>query len=95
MTPVPEKTVGDVPEMVEVVARALANEDQGDDDNWHLYEGDARAAIAAMREPTPLMVCLGESAASSGIGKPINEEALPRVWFAMIDAALGNPLVAP
>lgn len=48
----------------------------------------ARAAIEAMREPTDRMNSEGASAASFGIGKPTDEEAIPRVWHAMIDAAL-------
>jgi hypothetical protein len=103
MTPVPETTVGDVPEMVEKVARALASAHGEDLDTmvfsleelrsvpcWQVYASDARAAIAAMREPTSRMVNEGESAASFGIGKPNDDEAVPRVWFWMIDAALGN-----
>ena len=50
----------------------------------------ARAAIEAMREPTEAMVASGESAASFGIGKPKDDDAIPRVWRWMIDAALSN-----
>jgi hypothetical protein len=47
-----------------------------------------QAAIEAMREPTSRMVSEGESAASFGIGKPVDDEAIPRVWRAMIGAAM-------
>jgi hypothetical protein len=50
-----------------------------------------RAAIEAMRQPTEAMIAEGESAASFGIGKPTDDEAVTRVWQCMIDAALATP----
>lgn len=38
-------------------------------------------------EPTARMISEGESAASFGIGKPVDDEALPRVWRAMLEAS--------
>lgn len=53
-----------------------------------IFGGWARAAIEAMRDPLPEMISEGESLASIGIGKPSDDEALPRVWRGVIDAAL-------
>lgn len=50
----------------------------------------ARIVLKALREPTPRMISAGESAASEGIGKPVDDEALPRIWQSMIDAALNE-----
>jgi hypothetical protein len=50
----------------------------------------AMAAIEAMREPSERMIAEGESLASIGIGKPSDDEALPRIWRGMIDAALNE-----
>jgi len=47
------------------------------DENWQKYEGDAHAAIEAMREPTEAM----ENAAWSVEGATL-------AWEGMIDAAL-------
>jgi len=55
-------------------------------DEW--FNAIARAAIRAMREPSTAMIREGESAAPFGIGKPSDDEAIPRVWRAMINAAL-------
>lgn len=52
------------------------------------YHYAAVAAIQAMREPTERMVSEMESAASFGIGRPVDDEAIPRVWTWAIDAAL-------
>lgn len=72
--------------MVEKVARVIAdNAGDGRD-----YTDVARAAIDAMREPTERMISEGESAAKVGIGKCCDDEALPRVWHWMIDAALAE-----
>lgn len=55
----------------------------------------ARAAIRATLEhlkdhPSERVICEGESAASIGIGKPSDDEALPRVWKAMLSQALAE-----
>jgi hypothetical protein len=73
-------------EKLDQVAKAISEAD----DSWdgEDYRVLARAAIEAMREPTDRMVSEGESAASFGIGKPTSEDAIPRVWSEMIDAAL-------
>ena len=86
----------DVPEMIERVARALVSSEGDDPDAlihtmkgktpvWTLGVEQARAALAAIREPTEPMLQASErewdgrmSARSAG------------VWQAMIDAAL-NP----
>jgi hypothetical protein len=39
-------------DMVERVARAITKCQNGEDDSWHYYTDEARAAIKAMREPT-------------------------------------------
>ena len=65
-------------EMIERVARALYEADGDDTINWPKL---ARAAIAAMREPTEAM--LMESSCNA-----VETERLVRDWQAMIDAAL-------
>jgi hypothetical protein len=54
----------------------------------------AEMAIRTMRELTPAMISEGESAASFGIGKPVDDQAIPRVWNAMLDAALSRSQAA-
>ena len=74
--------------MIERVARAI-DECQ----EWPAKTYRARmamAAIEAMREPSERMISEGESLASIGIGKPSDDEALPRVWRGMIDTALNE-----
>jgi hypothetical protein len=46
--------------------------------------------FGVLAEPTPRMVSEGESAASVGIGKPNDDEAIPRVWRAMWAARFGG-----
>jgi hypothetical protein len=67
--------------LVERVARALAAA-AGDDPNryWGEYQDDARAAIAAMREPTEAMVNVLRN----------TEHGILDDWHAMIDAALAE-----
>lgn len=96
-----------VPEMVERVARALTTAAGHDPDGsvqtmigkaaiWTLGVEQARAAIAAMREPTGVVVEAVESKAEERCRAA---PAMTRwygedVWAAGIDAALGNPPVA-
>lgn len=87
-----------VSEMVERVAKAIHGAYW--DEDWYRMDPNgveraltlqqARAAIEAMREPNTAMIAQGESAASFGIGQPTDEEAIPRVWHWMIDAALSK-----
>lgn len=75
-------------EMVERVARAIAERDRNpaDDDEWDqlkpwvqdAFREDARAAIAAMREPTDAMI--SEAMAE--------RDCYYSIYTAMIDAAL-------
>jgi hypothetical protein len=85
------------PEMVERVARALCRADGNPgkpeteiDIIWHAWINPARAAIAAMREPTEAMVAV----IAAGCGATPECEfdcALARDRIrAMIDAALGE-----
>jgi hypothetical protein len=72
--------------MVEIVARAIAGEEgtnyTGDRaEEWRAYILEAKAAIAAMREPTGAMVDAGASSVW-------NRDALVAAYQAMIDAAL-------
>jgi len=69
--------------MVERVARAIAesNEVWGDD----LVK--ARAAIAAMREPTEAMVNAGSHLYVAGTARGELDYEAETVWKAMIDAA--------
>jgi len=66
--------------MIERVARAICQEEVGALDYWETYLPLARAAIAAMREPTERM-----SAAAYPKGRIL---AGKKAWQAMIDAAL-------
>lgn len=75
-------------DMVEKVATALLEEDPTREGHytWRHYEGAARAAIAAMREPAVEMVSgLGRLLAAADTDPPLIEK-----WHAMIDAALGE-----
>ena len=67
-------------EMIERVATALKAQDNNMAVSFHHYEALARAAIAAMREPTEEML-----KARCARGKP---HLLLDDWQAMIDAAL-------
>jgi len=79
-------------DMIERVARALCwnngmNPDLtlgGDDENflWHEYVSGTRAAIAAMREPTEIMILAGVHHENMG--------NMAGRWQAMIDAALAE-----
>jgi hypothetical protein len=71
-------------DMIERVARAVAKCQNGEDDDWEYYKNEARAALAAMREPTEEMMLAGERA-----NEPLDSPAYT-TWRAMIDAALGG-----
>ena len=89
-------------EMVERVARKLClskrNSPKGYPDgwierhineNWHLFEDDARTAIAAMREPTEDMVARTAMQGASPVvtaGGPL--AMIAHRWRLMIDEAL-------
>jgi DNA-binding LacI/PurR family transcriptional regulator len=93
-----------MPEMVERVARAMwerthdgswpEDADRTGHDNLDLYREDARAAIAAMREPTEAM----GKAAATHCNERLRESSVIQsgrlsvpifdIWRAMIDAAL-------
>lgn len=122
MTPAPETTVGDVPEMVERAARAIAIEMEYDPDEitrsfnpknrvprWMTFVDQARAAIAAIREPNEAMryaVWFDQYMTCGGPAEVADELARKKVadevqkhqdissFSALIDAALGNPPVA-
>lgn len=75
-------------DMVERVARAIAyavslQSDSGVPPKWSEWRDEARAAIEAMREPTPDMFLAAEKAG-------ISFQTQQRVWPAMIDAALSG-----
>ncbi len=71
------------------------SQDEPDKDDWRVL---ARAAVGAMREPSPQMVRAGIDADIPGgrYGEPtfrastINEADAPVIWQAMIDAALAG-----
>ena len=73
------------PSMIERVARALAQSLGGDD--WRSFETAARAAVAAMREPTPAML-------DAALPELPDYGFLPDDWRAMIDHA-ANERVYP
>jgi len=52
-----------------------------------MYRRCAAAALKEIENPTARMISEGESAATVGIGKPVDEEAIPRIWRAMHAAA--------
>lgn len=76
-------------DMVEKVARALCRVDgifsQSDADFWRVMEPDARAAIAAMLEPTPEMLI-----AAYGPDKRDWRGTERASYRAMVTAALGE-----
>ena len=71
--------------MLERVARAICAKTSGTDDDrqWSMFIDAARAAIAAMREPTGGMNSAGQDCEAGTY-----EEDIPRIYTAMIDAAL-------
>lgn len=88
--------------MIERVARAICSANWGPlmsedeitcqvENGWDLWEREARAAIEAMRDPTPAM--LGGAAAAlrgaSFADYPEKQDAA--IWRAMIDAILSDP----
>lgn len=76
--------------MIERVARAMARE-RGLE-QWHAMEDLARAAIEAMREPTPLMLDVADYA-MPGVTKEAseaNQRKAWELWRKMIDAALAQ-----
>ena len=82
-------------DMVERVARAMVesrNLPDGCEINWAAFYRDARAAIAAMREPTPEMVRAGDAGIdecyNTGYGTQDIVPSAETVWENMIDAAL-------
>lgn len=82
-------------EMVERVAEAMKAHDYGDlpwaklsADYREQLEDYARAAIEAMREPTPQMIM---AAFETGIPHETNVPDMERWYAAMIDAALKKP----
>ncbi len=88
-------------EMVERVAEAMWLEDT-QDVKWEFaqrnyapgYRVRARAAIAAMREPTEAMVRAGDLAQTEARGPKLGAQvamASSVPWRAMIDAALVEP----
>lgn len=68
--------------MIERVARALAQADNGAPITWELYIEDARAVLTAMREPTTMMII------SCGDLPGSQQE----YWTRSIDAALAEPI---
>ena len=82
-------------EMVERVARAIAEaheEEWGrlDDLSRDVYRVEARAAIAAMREPTVAMDGAGYDASDLSWKQDPGAVRHIEVWEAMIDAAIGR-----
>lgn len=78
--------------MVARVAKALWA-DRYPDDEWNEidkrdYCGHARAAIEAMREPTPAILATHKSMAGDELCWNADEETCARVWGEFIDAAL-------
>ena len=92
-----------VEQMARAIVRELARQDGFEDATWILEDGKlpfldqgevdmfavSRAALAAMRTPTPGMVEAGASAPLS-MTEDVGFGAAERVWEAMLTAALGE-----
>lgn len=75
--------------MIERVARAIAlNAGHVTDKHWPHYVKAARAAIEAMREPSPVMMLSGETVESKH--GPVGAVAAYMAYRAMILAALNE-----
>lgn len=86
-------------EIVERVAVAIFKRarDESDwseisEDERHQWRADARAAIAAMREPTETMPMAGFHAAFETSDEPVyvGDHEIRKMWRAMIDDALAD-----
>lgn len=75
-------------EMIERVARAIANDPTGD--QWKLWQTAARDAIKAMREPTDRMIESSYTATQLDDQWHIEDDQhFAKAFNAAIDAALG------
>lgn len=80
--------------MVVRVAKAIAVKETGSEINYSSFIDTARAAIEAMKTPTPTMRKAGEDAMPDGLrwsleyGEGIDEYDPAPVWSSMIDKAL-------
>ena len=70
------------PEMVERVAKAITS--VGAPEDWRCWIEEAKAAIAALREPTEAMEVAGHI-----LG--VDDNSLAAAYIRMIDAALSSP----
>lgn len=86
--------------MIERVAKALYERnfdgkraEPSIEPQWSIYTADARAAIAAMREPTGVMRAQGQWAISENLTVNVclqNNTDAAKIYTAMCDAALGE-----
>jgi hypothetical protein len=84
--------------MIERMARALCEKrmtppiyPQEVDQDWPLFADDARAVLAAMREPPMEIVQAGfDAEATANPYKTQPHHVVPAIWQAMIDAALAE-----
>jgi hypothetical protein len=79
--------------MIERVARAIcADDEDGDESKWSRYYDNARAAIAAMREPTREMLdaLLPPRSSITDARYESRRDLRPLIYRAMIDAALAK-----
>ena len=76
-------------EMVKRVGDVIATAHMKNMDIRQLYAQMARAAIAAMRDPTVAMCAAGDEAMPAAEGYSLPNDC-PRVWHAMIDIALAD-----
>jgi hypothetical protein len=74
--------------MVKRVARAIGKADHLDEIIPDDLEPIARAAIAAMREPTEAMLTAAADWSRRKYGSPIGNDAATGCWHVMIDAIL-------
>lgn len=74
--------------MVERVARALCRTSTQAEDMWLAYVHPARAALAAMREPTEAMLAAGHDQRSDPKTGLSTLCGIDEIYTAMIDAAL-------
>lgn len=79
-------------DMIERVAQAIDTLGNIDLANYQHREMVARAAIAAIREPTQDMILPGYNALMDWDARTGEDYGIAEIWRAMIDAALASPI---
>lgn len=84
--------------MVDRVAEAISRsfheegyiEGQSEPSLWAEFQKAAKEAIAAMREPTHLMLVRGSEQGNGPESYQKSKKGLPDIWRDMVDSALGE-----